>query len=85
MEPKKESKKAACDVKVKLIKLGVALATRPVAGESLNRPDESKLSSARSLLSPSVVLRTPCVQLHCPLPCGHGWVREAGVADCDCL
>ena len=59
MEPKKESKKAACDVKVKLIKLGVALATRPVAGESLNRPDESKLSSVRFLLSPSVVLRTP--------------------------
>ena len=29
LEPKKESKKAACDVKVKLIKLGVALATRP--------------------------------------------------------
>ena len=32
-------------------KLGVALAT-PVAGESLNRPDESKLSSVRFLLSP---------------------------------
>ena len=61
MEPKKESKKAACDVKVKLIKLGVALATRPVAGESLNRPDESKLSSVRFLLSPLVVLRTPAL------------------------
>ena len=59
MEPKKESKKAACDVKVKLIKLGVALATRPVAGESLNRPDESKLSSVRFLLSPLVWLRQP--------------------------
>ena len=32
----------------------------PVAGESLNRPDESKLSSVRFLLSPMVVLRTPC-------------------------
>ena len=32
----------------------------PVAGESLNRPDESKLSSVRFLLSPLVVLRTPC-------------------------
>ena len=31
----------------------------PVAGESLNRPDESKLSSVRFLLSPMVVLRTP--------------------------
>ena len=31
----------------------------PVAGESLNRPDESKLSSVRFLLSPLVVLRTP--------------------------
>ena len=59
MEPKKESKKAACDVKVKLIKLGVALATRPVAGESLNRLDESKLPSVRFLLSPLVWLRQP--------------------------
>ena len=30
-----------------------------MAGESLNRPDESKLSSVRFLLSPLVVLRTP--------------------------
>ena len=35
----------------------------PVAGESLNRPDESKLSSVRFLLSPLVVLRTPCADL----------------------
>ena len=35
LEPKKESKKAACDVKVKLIKLGVALATRPRGREKL--------------------------------------------------
>ena len=33
----------------------------PVAGESLNRPDESKLSSVRFLLSPLVVLRTPAL------------------------
>ncbi|MCI5765589.1 MAG: hypothetical protein MR219_02900, partial [Clostridiales bacterium] len=39
-------------------KLEVALAT-PVAGESLNRPDESKLSSVRFLLSPLVWLRQP--------------------------
>ena len=39
----------------------MALATRPVAGESLNRPDESKLSSVRFLLSPLVVLRTPAL------------------------
>ena len=31
----------------------------PVAGESLNRPDESKLSSVRFLLFLLVVLRTP--------------------------
>ena len=39
----------------------MALATcrPPVAGESLNRPDESKLSSVRFLLSPLVVLCTP--------------------------
>ena len=35
----------------------------PVAGESLNRPDESKLSSVRFLLSPSVWLRQPCADL----------------------
>ena len=32
-----------------------------MAGESLNRPDESKLSSVRFLLSPLVVLRTPAL------------------------
>jgi len=37
-----------------------AVLCAPVAGESLNRPDESKLSSVRFLLSPLVVLRTPC-------------------------
>ena len=31
----------------------------PVARESLNRPDESKLSSVRFLLSPLVWLRQP--------------------------
>ena len=42
------------DEKAAGFKLGVALATcrpAPVAGESLNRPDESKLSSVRFLLS----------------------------------
>ena len=63
MEPKQEAKKAACDVKAKLVKLAGGTAAHlppPVAGESLNRPDESKLSSVRFLLSPLVVLRTPC-------------------------
>ena len=45
-----------CDVKVNGVGRGVTLA--PVAGESLNRPDESKLSSVRFLLSPLAVLRT---------------------------
>ena len=44
----------------------------PVAGESLNRPDESKLSSVRFLLSPLVWLRQPYVQLRCLLPRGRG-------------
>ena len=35
----------------------------PMAGESLNRPNESKLSSVRFLLSSMVVLRTPCADL----------------------
>ena len=43
------------------------------AGESLNRPDESRLSSVRFLLSPLVWLRQPGVQLRCPLPRGIGW------------
>ena len=48
----------------------------PVAGESLNRPDESKLSSVRFIFPPSVWLRQPCVQLRCPLPWGDGWVQK---------
>ena len=47
------------DGKAAGFKLEVALAT-PVAGKSLNRPDESKLSSVRFLLSPLVWLRQPC-------------------------
>ncbi len=63
------NKEPVYDVKVKLIKLeGGTAAPPPVAGESLNRPDESKLSSVRFLLSPSVWLCQPCVQLRCPLP-----------------
>ena len=50
------------DGKAAGFKLEVALAT-PVAGESLNRPDESKLSSVRFLLSPLVWLRQPCADL----------------------
>ena len=48
------NKEPVCDVKVKLIKLEgrTAAPPAPVAGESLNRPDESKLSSVRFLLSP---------------------------------
>ena len=57
----------------------------PVAGESLNRPDESQLFSVRFLLSPLVWLRQPCVQLRCPLPRGRdGWVRKSGAAVIDC-
>ena len=63
------------DGKAAGIKQGVALAA-PVAGESLNRPDESKLSSVRFLLSPMIVLRTPCADLRSAC---HGsivgWVR----------
>ena len=41
-----------------------------MAGESLNRPDESKLSSVRFLLSPMVVLRTPA-PIKIGVPCGE--------------
>ena len=50
----------------------MALAT-PVAGESLNRPDESKLSSVRFLLSPMVWLRQPA-----PIKIGVPWGRWLG-------
>ena len=59
LESRKKQRTCVVDGKAAGFKLGVALAT-PVAGESLNRPDESKLSSVRFLLSPLVVLRTPC-------------------------
>ena len=52
------NKEPVCDVKAACVKLGVALAICG-AGESLNRPDESKLSSVRFLLSPLVWLRQP--------------------------
>ena len=53
-----ESTKEGCvvDEKVKLIKLGVALAT-PVAGKNLSCLDRSKLPQATFHFSPSVVLR----------------------------
>ena len=38
-----------------------AVLCAPVAGESLNRPDESKLSSVRFLLSPLAWLRQPAL------------------------
>ena len=53
LESRKKQRTCVVDGKAAGFKLGVALAT-PVAGESLNRPDESKLSSVRFLLSPLV-------------------------------
>ena len=58
LESRKKQRTCVVDGKAAGFKLGVALAT-PVAGESLNRPDESKLSSVRFLLSPLVWLRQP--------------------------
>ncbi|MCI5765221.1 MAG: hypothetical protein MR219_01000 [Clostridiales bacterium] len=51
LEPKKESKKAACDAKVKLIKLEGGTAA-PVAGKNLNRPVWSKLRPRVSAFFP---------------------------------
>ena len=65
-----------CDVKVNWVRLGVAPA--PVAGESLNRPDESKLSSVRFLLSPLAVLRTSA-PISSACHGGDGWVRKSDV------
>ena len=55
------NKEPVCDVIIYWMKTGSGPGHlyAPVAGESLNRPDESKLSSVRFLLSPLVVLRTP--------------------------
>ena len=55
LESRKYQRTCVVDGKAADFKLGVALATcrpAPVAGESLNRPDESRLSSGRFLLSP---------------------------------
>ena len=75
LESRKYQRTCVVDGKAADFKLGVALATcrpTPVAGESLNRPDESKLSSVRFLLSPLVVLRTPCADLRSA--CHGGWL-----------
>ena len=55
------NKEPVCDVIVYWMKTGSGSGHlyAPVAGESLNRPDESKLSSVRFLLSPLVWLRQP--------------------------
>ena len=57
LESRKYQRTCVVNGKAAGFKLGVALATcrpAPVAGESLNRPDASKLSSVRFLLSPFV-------------------------------
>ena len=46
----------------------------------MNRPDESKLSSVRFLLSPLVWLRQPCADF-IGVPRGRGWGRESGVVE----
>jgi len=47
-----------------------AVLCAPVAGESLNRPDESELSSVRFLLSPMVWLRQPApIKIGVPRGC----------------
>ena len=52
----------------------------PVAGESLNRPDESKLSSVRFLLSPLVWLRQPApISSACH---GADWPRKSCTMVC---
>ena len=70
------------DGKAAGFKLEVALAT-PVAGESLNRPDESKLSSVRFLLSPLVWLRQPCADC-IGVPRGRSWMRLPSASICGC-
>ena len=71
------------DGKAAGFKLEVALAT-PVAGESLNRPDESKLSSVRFLLSPLVWLRQPRADLRSACHGGDDWVWESDAAGSEC-
>ena len=54
----------------------------PVAGESLNRPDESKLSSVRFLLSPMVWLRQPA-PIKIGVPRGYGWPQKSNATISD--
>ena len=78
------NKEPVCDVKVKLIKLeGGTAAPPPVAGESLNRPDESKLSSVRFLLSPFGLASPALRPAALSAATGRGWMRESALAECD--
>ena len=55
----------------------------PVAGESLNRPDESKLSSVRFLLSPFGLASPALRPAALSAATGRGWMRESALAECD--
>ena len=81
LESRKKQRTCVVDGKAAGFKLEVALAT-PVAGESLNRPDESKLSSVRFLLSPMVWLRQP-TPIKIGVPRGSGWLQESNATISD--
>ena len=83
MEPKKESKKAACDVKVKLIKLEGGTAAPPPRGRENSRV-RIGASAIRPLEYFPYGLASPARADCIGVPRGHGWVREAGVAIGDC-
>ena len=67
------NKEPVCDVKVKLIKLGVALAT-PVAGK-IRVSGSAQAPSVPLNISPSVWLRQPCADLRSAC---HGGVVGCG-------
>ena len=83
MEPKKESKKAVCDVKVKLIKLEGGTAAPPPRGRENSRV-RIGASAIRPLEYFPYGLASPARADCIGVPRGHGWVREAGVAIGDC-
>ena len=69
------NKEPVCDVKAAGFKLESSTGPRR-AGESLNRPDESKLSSGRSLLFP-FGLASPALRRFHRHATGNGWTRKS--------
>ena len=82
LEPKKESKKAACDAKVKLIKLEGGTAA-PRGREKLESLGLEQAPPARFCLFPLWSGFASPALICDQRATGRNWVRELDLADCD--